>query len=141
MQLTGLLENTGALGSLTAALGCASCFPALGSLGAALGLGFLAQFEGLFINTLLPVFTSLALLANVIAFVSHRRALRMLLGIAGPVLVLLTLYPLWTYAWSTWLLYAGIALMLFVALFDLLSPPGKACASCESEQVEGRPYV
>ena len=141
MKLTSLLENTGALGSLTAAMGCASCFPALGSLGAALGLGFLAQFEGLFINTLLPVFAGIALLANVIAFISHRRFLRMLLGIAGPVMVLLTLYPLWTYAWSTWLLYAGITLMLLVALFDLLSPPGKTCASCESDQPEGKPHV
>jgi hypothetical protein len=39
-------------------------------LGATLGIGFLAQFEGLFINTPLPVFA----------------------GIAGPLMVLATLY-------------------------------------------------
>ena len=130
MKLTALLENTGALGALTAAMGCASCFPALGSLGAALGLGFLAQYEGLFINTLLPLFAAIALAANIFSFISHRVVYRMLIGIAGPTMVLLTMFPLWTYDWSTWLLYAGIALMLVVAIWDLLSPPSKVCASC-----------
>ena len=130
MKLTALLENTGALGALTAAMGCASCFPALGSLGAALGLGFLAQYEGLFINTLLPLFAAIALAANIFSFISHRIIHRMLIGIAGPTMVLLTMFPLWTYDWSTWLLYAGIALMLVVAIWDLLSPPSKVCASC-----------
>jgi len=68
VRITSLFDKTGALGALTAAMGCASCFPALGSLGAALGLGFLAHYEGLFINTLLPVFAAIALAANVFAF-------------------------------------------------------------------------
>ena len=37
-------------------MGCAMCFPAIASLGAAIGMGFLSQWEGLFINTLLPFF-------------------------------------------------------------------------------------
>ena len=56
-----LFDKTGALGSLIAAMGCASCFPALGALAASVGLGFLAQFEGIFINTLLPLFAAIAL--------------------------------------------------------------------------------
>ena len=131
MRITSLFDKTGAIGALTAAMGCASCFPALGSLGAALGLGFLARYEGLFINTLLPVFAAIALAANVFAFFSHKIWYRTLVGITGPSMVLLTMYPLWTYDWSTYLLYAGIALMLIVSIWDIVSPPGKVCSSCE----------
>ncbi len=131
MRITSLFDKTGAIGALTAAMGCASCFPALGSLGAALGLGFLAHYEGLFINTLLPVFAGIALAANLFAFFSHKIWYRTLAGITGPTMVLLTMYPLWTYDWSTYLLYAGIALMLIVSIWDIVSPPGKACRSCE----------
>ncbi len=133
MRFISLFDKTGAIGALTAAMGCASCFPALGSLGAALGLGFLAHYEGLFINTLLPVFAGIALAANLFAFFSHKIWYRTLAGITGPTMVLLTMYPLWAYDWSTYLLYAGIVLMLIVSLWDIFLPPGKICRSCLSE--------
>ena len=57
--ISRLFDKAGAFGAILAAMGCASCFPALGSLGAALGMGFLAQYEGVFINTLLPVFAAI----------------------------------------------------------------------------------
>jgi len=127
--ISRFFDKGGALGALVAAMGCASCFPALGSLGAALGMGFLAQYEGIFINTLLPIFAAIALGANVTAFFSHKIWYRTLFGIAGPTMVLLTMYPLWAYNWSTYLLYAGLVLMLVVALWDIFSPPKKVCAS------------
>lgn len=122
-----LFDKAGAFGTLIAAMGCASCFPALGSLGAALGLGFLARFEGLFINTLLPLFAAIALGANLLSFLSHRLWYRTLAGITGPAMVLLTMYPLWAYDWSTDLLYGGIGLMLLVSIWDIVSPPKKFC--------------
>lgn len=131
--ISRLFDKAGALGTIVSAMGCASCFPALGSLGAALGMGFLAQYEGVFINTLLPIFAAIALAANVISFFSHKVWYRTLFGIAGPIMVLLTMYPLWTYNWSTYLLYAGIVLMLVVALWDIFSPPKKVCVSKEME--------
>ena len=134
--LTSLFDKTGALGALTAAMGCASCFPALGSLGAALGLGFLAQYEGIFINTLLPIFAAIALTANVVSFFSHKIWYRTLAGIAGPSMVLLTMYPLWTYNWSTYLLYAGIVLMLVVSIWDIVSPPRQVCSNCETPDTQ-----
>ena len=127
--LSRLIDKTGAIGAIVAAMGCASCFPALGSLAAATGLGFLAQFEGLFINTLLPVFAWLAFVANGFTFLSHRRWLRLLAGVAGPGMVLLTLYPLWAYNWSTYLFYAGLVFMFVVAIWDIVAPPIKHCAS------------
>jgi mercuric ion transport protein len=123
-----LFDKTGTLGTLIAVMGCASCFPALGSLGAALGLGFLAQFEGIFINTLLPLFAAIALGANILSFLSHKVWYRALAGITGPGMVLLTMYPLWTYSWSTYLLYNGIVIMLLVSIWDIYSPPKKSCS-------------
>ena len=123
--LMNLLDKTGSVGGLAATLGCASCFPAIGSLGAAIGLGFLHQYEGIFINTLLPLFAAIALVANAFIFYNHKKWFRGLLGIAGPIMVLLTMYPLWTYNWSTYLLYVGIVLMLFVSIWNLFWPVNK----------------
>ncbi len=128
-----LFDKTGALGTLIAAMGCASCFPALGSLGAALGLGFLAQFEGIFINTLLPLFAAIALGANLLSFFSHKVWYRTLAGITGPSMVLLTMYPLWSYGWSTYLLYVGIALMILVSIWDIYSPAKKVCSGTKGK--------
>lgn len=38
--MTRVADKAGALGSIVSAMGCGACFPALASLGAALGLGF-----------------------------------------------------------------------------------------------------
>ena len=39
--VTRAADKAGLLGSIASAMGCASCFPAIASLGAAIGLGFL----------------------------------------------------------------------------------------------------
>lgn len=124
-------DKAGSAGAIVAAMGCASCFPAIASLGAALGLGFLAQWEGLFINTLLPVFAVIAAAAQVLSWWNHRRANRLLFGLAGPAMVLATLYLFWTNNWSTYLFYAGLAVMFVASVWDLVSPARKECASCE----------
>lgn len=126
--LSRLGETSGALGAVVAAMGCSMCFPALASIGAALGLGFLAQWEGLFLNTLLPLFAVIALVANLLGWFAHRQWHRTLLGLVGPVVVLLSMYPWFQYAWSTWTLYTGLALMLLVAIWDLVAPAHRRCA-------------
>jgi len=120
--ITNLIDKTGVLGVLVAAMGCASCFPALGALASTLGLGFLAQFEGVFINILRPVFAWIAIMANIFSFLSHKRFIRLIAGLVGPSLVLLTLYPLWAYGWSTYLFYLGLVIMFIVAIWDIISP-------------------
>jgi len=105
------------------------------SLGATLGLGFLAQFEGLFINKHLPIFAVIALISIVVSWVSHKQHIRGLLGIAGPIMVLATLYLFWTASWSTYMFYFALALMLAVAVWDVVSPPHKVCST--SKQSEG----
>jgi mercuric ion transport protein len=42
--ITRIGDKVGSLGALVSAMGCAMCFPAIASLGAAVGLGFLSQW-------------------------------------------------------------------------------------------------
>lgn len=125
--LTRIGDKVGALGALVSAMGCAMCFPAIASLGAALGLGFLSQWEDLFVNTLLPLFAWIALVLNGLGCLSHRQWHRSLLGMAGPILLLLSLYPWFQYGWSTYVTYSSLALMVAVSLWDIFSPANKRC--------------
>jgi len=140
MSLTGLTEKAGSIGSLISAMGCASCFPFLASLGASLGLGFLSAFEGLFINTLLPLFAIIVLASNVFAWLSHRRLTRLAWGILGPSMVLATLYLFWTDDWSTYMFYAGLTLMLVVSVWNIVSPP-RACNIAEKPGIITRSRI
>ncbi len=131
--LSRLGDKAGSLGALVAAMGCAMCFPALASLGAAVGLGFLSRWEGAFINTLLPLFAWLALVINALGWLRHRQWHRSLLGMTGPTVLLLSIYPWFQYAWSSYATYAGIALMLAVSIWDLVAPANRRCGpdGCE----------
>lgn len=122
MIVARALDKTSSLGTLVAAMSCAGCFPALGSLGAALGLGFLGQYEGFLFRKLLPALAVLALLVNAWAWYRHRQLGRGLLSLAGPVAILVALLVVWSYDWSIYLFYAGITLMLFTSILDLLRP-------------------
>lgn len=115
-------DKAGVLGSIVSAIGCAACFPALGSLGAALGLGFLSHYEGVFIRILLPLFAVIALVANVISWRRHWNAFRGILGVAGPLLVLAAVFVMRGMGIrSGFLLYPGLVLMIVVAIWDLAS--------------------
>jgi mercuric ion transport protein len=125
--LTRVADKAGALGSVVAAASCPACFPALASLGAAAGLGFLTEYEGLFLTTLLPLFAGVALLANALGWFSHRQWHRSLLGMAGPALVMAATMLFFGRWWTSYLLYSGLALMVGAALWDLFSPSRRKC--------------
>lgn len=122
MSVTRVLDKTSSFGALVSAMSCAGCFPALGSLGAAIGLGFLGQYEGFLFHKLLPGLAALALLVNAWAWYRHRQLTRGLLSVLGPVAVLVALLLVWRYDWSIYLFYAGIALMLVMSVLDLFRP-------------------
>jgi len=126
--LTRLGDKVGSLGALVSAMGCAMCFPAIASLGSAIGLGFLGEYEGLFLNTLLPFFGWFALVINLLGWFSHHQWLRTALGIIGPILLLLSYYPWFQYAWSTNVTYLALGIMVAVSLWDIFSPVNKHCA-------------
>lgn len=122
-------ESFGSLGAVVSAMGCAMCFPALAGLGSVLGLGFLGHWEGVFINTLLPLFAWLVLIANLLAWFGHRQWYRSVLGTLGPILLLLSLYPLFRYAWSSYVTYFALVLMVVISIWDLVAPAHRHCPS------------
>ena len=122
MKITSTIDRTSSLGVLVAALSCAGCFPALGSFGAAVGLGFLSAYEGFLFRELVPALALLALIANGVAWYRHRVALRGLLSIGGPLAVLAALLLFWSHDWSIGLFYAGLASMLIVSVLDIFRP-------------------
>ncbi|MGT9857960.1 organomercurial transporter MerC, partial [Citrobacter freundii complex sp. 2025EL-00205] len=129
----------GALGSVVSAMGCAVCFPAIASLGAAFGLGFLQEYEGLFISKLLPLFAVVALLANALGWLSHRQWHRSLLGMIGPAIVFAGTVWLLGNWWAAHLVYTGLALMVGVSIWDLVSPAHRRCGpdGCELPTKQG----
>ena len=138
--ITRIAGKTGALGSVVSAQGCAACFPAIASFGAAIGLGFLSQYEGLFIGILLPMFAGIALLANAIAWLNHRQWRRTALGKICQILVLAAVFLMRAYGWqSGGLLYVGLALMVGVSVWDFISPAHRRCGpdSCELPEQRG----
>lgn len=136
---TRIVDKAGVLGTLVSAMGCASCFPALASLGAAIGLGFLTRWEGFFVTTLIPIFALLALAANAVGWLGHRQAHRAVFGLIGPVLVLAAVIVMRVSGQRTgWLLYPGLLLMIAVSIWDLLSPPRRACAMPAREATSGQ---
>lgn len=133
--ITRLTDKTGLLGSVVSAAACATCFPAIASLGSAIGLGFLSPYEGLFIRFLLPAFAGIALLANGLGWFSHRQWRRTALGVLGPLLVLVAVFAMRATGHRTgWLLYSGLVLMVVGSIWDLMSPP--RLTAC---RIDGRP--
>ena len=134
--VTRVADKAGALGAVVSAMGCAACFPAIASLGAALGLGFLSEYEGLFITTLLPLFAAIALIANGLGWFSHRQWHRTLLGMLGPAMVLAAMLLFFGQWWTARLLYTGLAVMVSVSIWDLISPARRRSGAdaCELPQ-------
>ena len=132
---TSLIDKTSSLGAFISLLGCTVCFPAVASFGAAIGMGFLSQWEGLLLGTLLPIFAWLALVVNGSGWFLHHQWFRSLLGMIGPIILLLSLYPWFKYTWSSYATYTGIAIMLIVSVWDLFSPANNPCGidSCDSK--------
>ena len=125
--ITRAADKAGVVGTVVSAAACPACFPALASLGAAVGLGIFAQYEGLIMTTLLPLFAAVALVANALGWLRHRQWHRSLLGMIGPAIVLAALLLFPGQEWFPELLYTGLACMVGVSLWDLFSPANKRC--------------
>ena len=115
-------NKAGGLGSIVSAMGCGLCFPAIASFGGAIGLGFLAQYEGVLVTVVLPLFAGLALLANALGWLRHRQWHRSVLGMIGPAIVLVASFTI-----AEKLLYVGLAMMVGVSIWDVVSPANRRC--------------
>lgn len=131
-QFSRWADKTGVIGIIVSSMGCTLCFPALASIGAAIGLGFLTQWESVFVHVLIPVFALLALLANALGWFSHRQWQRSVLGSIGPVVALFGWYVFFRGLLPTdfarGVLYAGLAIMLVAGIWDLVAPAHRRCA-------------
>ncbi|MFX6048512.1 MerC family mercury resistance protein, partial [Acinetobacter baumannii] len=92
------------------------------------GLSFLSEYEGLFITKLLPLFAAIALVANGLGWFSHLQWHRTLLGMVGPAMVLAAMLLFFGQWWTARLLYTGLAIMVGVSIWDLVSPAHRRCA-------------
>lgn len=122
-------DKSGSLGAITAAMGCSFCFPAMASLGAAIGLGFLAQWEGFLLTRVLPAAATLTLLVNLLGYLHHRQWYRSALGAIGPVTILLVLNFWFATHWRSDVIYAALGLMAAVSIWDIFWPPNRRCQS------------
>ncbi len=126
-MFTRMGDKTGSLGAITAAMGCSFCFPAIASLGAAIGLGFLAQWEGFLLTKILPTAAILTLLVNLLGYLHHRQWYRSLLGVVGPITILLVLNFWFMTSWRTDVIYAALGLMVAVSIWDIFWPANQHC--------------
>lgn len=131
--MSRVIDKSGVIGAIVGSFSCAMCFPAAASLGAAIGLGFLSQWEDLFVHWLIPLFAAVALLANLCGWFSHRRWHRTLLGSIGPVLALVGVFGLTRHVLATdfarGLFYAGLVIMFLAAVWDMINPANRRCAA------------
>ena len=140
--ITRIIDKTGVVGALVGSFSCAMCFPAAASLGAAIGLGFLSQWEGLFVHWLIPIFASIALLATLAGWFSHRRWQRILLGSIGPVLALIGVFGL-THNFlakdlARGIFYTGLIVMFLASVWDMINPVNRRCATSGCETLDSR---
>ncbi len=129
--ISRILDKTGVLGTIVSGLSCTMCFPALASIGAAVGLGFLSRWEGFFVHILIPVFLVIILLANSLGWFAHHQWQRSLLEDIGPVIALFgdqgMVQHFLPVEMARILLYAGLVFMVMIAIWDMVSPAHKRC--------------
>ncbi|MDA8390562.1 MAG: organomercurial transporter MerC [Gammaproteobacteria bacterium] len=130
--ITRIVDKTGVIGALVGSFSCSLCFPAAASLGAAIGLGFLSRWEGLFVHWLIPIFAAMALLATLAGWFSHRQGRRTLLGSVGPVLALVGVFGMTHHFLNKDLargvFYTGLAVMVLASIWDMVDPANRHCA-------------
>ncbi|HEX7326281.1 MAG TPA: organomercurial transporter MerC [Rhodanobacteraceae bacterium] len=131
------MDKAGVIAAIVGSFSCAACFPAAASIGAAIGLGFLSQWESLFVNILIPIFAIAVLLANLAGWFTHREWYRTALGSVGPVMALIGAFGLMgvfrmTHGFlpatvARGVFYAGLIVMVLVAIWDL-ARPARCCS-------------
>jgi mercuric ion transport protein len=121
-EVIRLGERFSFLSIVIATLACASCFPALAGVGAALGMGFLSQWEGIILEWI-PVLAILSIIFQFFGAMAHKHWRRMYLAMLGPALILVA-FILFTFdTRAIYLFYVSLGLMLLVSIWDIVNPP------------------
>ncbi|MDE2054104.1 MAG: MerC family mercury resistance protein [Xanthomonadaceae bacterium] len=135
--ITRVADKAGVVGTIVGSFGCAACFPAAATIGAAIGLGFLVQWEGLFARFLIPIFAIVALLANLAEWSPRHQWQRVLAGSVGPAMALIGAFGLMGVFGMTHgflaanvargTFYTGVIIMMLAALWNLVCPVNRRC--------------
>lgn len=119
------LDLLGSAGAVAAAAGTPCCFPLLGVVGAALGLGFLEPYSGT-LMVLFQVMVALAAVGAAVAYQRHRNRALLVLGMASAAATLAGYYT----RPNPILLYAGMVGLVAGALWSFRE--SRRCATgCE----------
>lgn len=117
-------ERLGTFGAVLAATLCPICFPKLALVGAALGLGVLAPFEGWFAMAS-QIFLVVAWLGHILAYRRHRNKWVPALATTG---VLLVLGSLW-FRYVEVLVYLGLFAVVAATIWSTFAVDRRACSS------------
>jgi mercuric ion transport protein len=104
---SGVIEKIGTFGALLAAAACPACFPLVAVAGTAVGLGIFQPFEG-WVFIVFQLLVMIAMLGTILSFLCNRRFFPLIIGLAGPALIFVSLYVRFS------------QLLLYVGLFDLV---------------------
>jgi mercuric ion transport protein len=129
-----LLERFATAGALIAALACPICFPKLALIGAALGLGVFAPYEG-YIALVVQLLFVLALIGQVVAYRAHRN--RWLLGLA--VVVTALLFVGYYVLPSSVLLQVALGGLVATSIWQIVEL--RRCARCSADLAGGQSIV
>lgn len=111
-----ILDKCGAVGSFLAAAACPACFPLLGIVGSAVGLGVFKPFEGIAFYVFQGL-VLLALIGNISAYLNHRKIFPLVIGVGSPLLIFFSLYGIYL----TWVLYTGLFGLLAAAVLNFFT--------------------
>jgi hypothetical protein len=111
-----LFDRIGSLGVLFAAVACPACFPLFAAISAAVGLGALGRFEGVFFY-LLQAFAVLSLIGLVASYRQHHRLAPLLTGAASVAALVYAFYDSFSYS----AVYGGLFGLLGATVWNRFS--------------------
>jgi mercuric ion transport protein len=125
MRMRIQIEKLGTVGAVIAALACPICFPKLALIGAALGLGIFAPYEGYIAIGVQALFL-LALIGQLVAYRAHRNRWLVGLSICTTGLLFIAYYVVP----SSVLLQIALAGLVGASVWQVVEM--KRCAKCET---------
>ena len=126
-----IFEKFGTVGAVVAAAACPICFPKVALVGAAVGFGALAPFEG-YIAVGVQILFVLAFVGQMLAFPRHRN--RWLLALSAVTTAFLfAAYYLFS---SSILLQVSLAGLVVASIWLVVE--SRRCAKCEAQAQEAK---
>jgi mercuric ion transport protein len=122
-----ITEKVGSIGAVIGALACPICFPKIAVLGAAVGLGVLAPFEGYLAKGVQALFL-IAFIGQLMAFRQHRNHWLLALSL----LTTLLLFSGYYVVASSLLLQLSLCGLVISSLWLVIEQ--RRCADCEAQR-------